>query len=65
MRIGASRGRVGRTPEEAVLQHVIEKWTAGDIASLAALGKAIKAGETTTFEEFETADAEKNGADNA
>lgn len=31
-----------------------DKWTADDIASLAALGKAIKAGETTTFEEFDT-----------
>jgi hypothetical protein len=30
-----------------------EKWTADDIAGLAALGKAIKAGTTTTFEEFE------------
>lgn len=31
-----------------------EKWTAEDIAALAALGKAIKAGETTVYEEFET-----------
>ncbi|WP_283612378.1 hypothetical protein [Mycolicibacterium poriferae] len=30
-----------------------EKWTADDIATLAALGKAIKAGETTVYEEFE------------
>lgn len=30
-----------------------EKWTADDIAGLAALGKAIKAGETTVWEEFE------------
>jgi hypothetical protein len=30
-----------------------EKWTADDVATLAALGKAIKAGATTTFEEFE------------
>lgn len=29
------------------------QWTAGDIAALAALGKAIKAGDTTTYEEFE------------
>lgn len=28
-------------------------WTAEDIATLAGLGKAIKAGETTPFEEFE------------
>lgn len=31
-----------------------EKWTAEDIASLAALGKSIKAGETTVYEEFDT-----------
>lgn len=30
-----------------------EKWTADDIAGLAALGKAIKAGDTTVWEEFE------------
>lgn len=30
-----------------------DAWTAEDIAGLAALGRAIKAGETTTFEEFE------------
>jgi hypothetical protein len=29
------------------------QWTADDIAGLAALGKAIKAGETTSYEEFE------------
>lgn len=31
-----------------------EKWTTEDIATLAALGKKIKAGETTIYEEFET-----------
>lgn len=30
-----------------------DKWTAEDIASLAALGKALKAGSTTLYEEFE------------
>jgi hypothetical protein len=30
-----------------------DKWTADDIAALAALGKALKAGTTTTFEEFD------------
>lgn len=30
-----------------------EKWTADDVATLAAIGKAIKDGSTTTFEEFE------------
>ena len=34
-----------------------EKWTAEDIAALAALGKSIKAGETTVYEEFETTGA--------
>jgi hypothetical protein len=31
-----------------------EKWTADDIATLAAIGKSIKAGDTTVFEEFDT-----------
>lgn len=31
-----------------------DAWTTEDVASLAALGKAIKAGATTTFEEFPT-----------
>lgn len=30
-----------------------EKWTAEDVAELAAVGRRIKDGETTTFEEFE------------
>jgi hypothetical protein len=30
-----------------------DAWTAADIATLAALGKAIKSGETTTYEEFD------------
>jgi hypothetical protein len=38
-----------------------DKWTADDIAALAALGKAIKAGTTTTFEEFETGGAKEAG----
>lgn len=36
--------RIGRPQDE---------WTADDIAALANLGKAIKAGETTVFEEFD------------
>ena len=30
-----------------------DKWTAEDIDTLAGIGRAIKAGETTSFEEFE------------
>jgi hypothetical protein len=36
-----------------------DKWTADDIASLAALGKSIKAGDTTVYEEFDTQNAEQ------
>ncbi len=35
-----------------------DAWTPDDVASLAALGKAIKAGTTTTFEEFFPAGSE-------
>lgn len=35
-----------------------DAWTADDVASLAALGKAIKGGTTTTFEEFPPAGSE-------
>lgn len=38
-----------------------DAWVAEDIAQLAALGKAIKAGETTTFEEFEPVEANEAG----
>lgn len=31
-----------------------DSWTEADVESLTALGKAIKTGETTTYEEFET-----------
>lgn len=36
-----------------------EKWTAGDIASLAAIGKAIREGSSTTHEEFDPVPAEQ------
>ena len=36
-----------------------EKWTAEDIATLVALGKSIKAGDTTTHEEFDPVPAEE------
>jgi hypothetical protein len=35
-----------------------DKWTGDDMASLAALGKSIKAGETTPYEEFDEQPAE-------
>lgn len=38
-----------------------EKWTADDIATLAALGKSIKAGDTTVYEEFEQAAEPQQG----
>jgi len=37
------------------------QWTADDIATLATLGKAIKAGETTVFKEFEQAGEPQQG----
>jgi hypothetical protein len=39
---------------EARIGYERDQWTAADITSLAALGKAIKAGETTVYEEFDT-----------
>ncbi|MCG7596316.1 hypothetical protein [Mycobacterium sp. PSTR-4-N] len=36
-----------------------EKWTAEDVAKLAAIGKAIKDGDTTTHEEFEPVPVEQ------
>ncbi|KWX66837.1 hypothetical protein [Mycobacterium sp. NAZ190054] len=48
-------GDIGVTVEQLELRvgadH--EKWTAEDVATLAALGKAIKSGETTVYEEFD------------
>ena len=43
---------VGAEQLEAKIGRPHAEWTAEDIATLAALGKAIKAGSTTTFEEF-------------
>lgn len=46
---------MGVTPEQLELRVGAdrEKWTADDLATLADIGKKIKAGETTTHEEFE------------
>lgn len=40
-----------------------DQWTADDIATLAALGKAIKDGETTVFEEFTPGEPEQGALD--
>lgn len=44
--------RIGR-PHDA--------WTADDLTALAAIGKAIKEGKSTTYEEFDTADEPQQG----
>lgn len=47
---------MGVTVEQLELRQGVkhDAWNSEDVAQLAALGKAIKAGETTTFEEFDT-----------
>lgn len=48
-------GALGVTVEQLELRIGAdrEKWTTDDISTLAALGKSIKAGDTTVYEEFE------------
>jgi hypothetical protein len=40
-----------------------DAWTPADVATLAALGKSIKSGETTTYEEFDPQPGEAEQAE--
>jgi len=51
---------------EAKITRPHDQWTADDIASLAAIGRAIKDGTSTTYEEFEpVAEGEQQALDGA